>query len=224
MTDYSLFIDFDYTITTDDVGNRLFTYFSEGRNEPVVKRWLNRQISAYTCLTEEARLCQASYEGFVEYVDRFVIDNGFERIVHYCKSNKLPMYILSDGLDFYIKHILDKYGFGEIPFFSNRAVFNGGSLKIELPYWTEDCPECGNCKGNQIRRLKGERDRVIYIGDGFSDLCGVKQADIIFAKDDLAAYLKSNGTFFYEYDNLSQVADSLRELLKADYREVKSRG
>jgi 2,3-diketo-5-methylthio-1-phosphopentane phosphatase len=224
MTGYSIFIDFDFTITTDDVGNRFFTFFSDGENEPVVKRWLNREVSSYTCLTEEARLCRGDYDAFVDYVDRFEIDSGFERLIHYCNSHNLPMYILSDGLDFYIKHILNKYGFGNVPFFSNRAVFTGDGLEIELPYYSEDCPECGNCKGNRIRELKRPDDRVVYIGDGFSDICGVREADLIFAKDDLAKHLKQNGNKFYEYDNLSQVVTGLERIIGTDYREVKLRG
>ncbi|NIP44383.1 MAG: hypothetical protein GWO41_07345, partial [candidate division Zixibacteria bacterium] len=66
---YSLFIDFDYTITTDDVGNRFYTYFSQGKNEPLVKRWLDREISTLECLTGEAELCSGSREEFIEYVD-----------------------------------------------------------------------------------------------------------------------------------------------------------
>lgn len=224
MNDYVVFIDFDFTITTDDVGNRFFTYFSDGANEDVVKRWLNREVSSYICLNEEARLCHGNYENFLQYVDKFEIDSGFEKLIDYCKSMNLPIYILSDGLDFYIKHILNKYGFGKIPFYSNRAVFKDNGLEIELPYFSEDCPDCGNCKGNRIRELRRPDDRVIYIGDGFSDICGVKEADIIFAKDDLARHLKENEISYFKYDNLSQVASGLTKMIGAEYREVKPRG
>jgi 2,3-diketo-5-methylthio-1-phosphopentane phosphatase len=215
MKSFSLFIDFDFTITTDDVGNRLYTYFSDGLNEALVKRWLEREISSYTCLTEEARLCHGAPADFISYVDKFEIDPGFGKIIDLCRECEIPLRVLSDGLDFYIRHILAKYGYGDVPFDSNQAEFADNGLKINLPYWTEKCAECGNCKGERIKTLKREHDTVIYIGDGLSDLCGCGQADLIFAKDDLADFLRKDSIDFIEYTDLAEVAQRLREVVKA---------
>jgi 2,3-diketo-5-methylthio-1-phosphopentane phosphatase len=215
MKSYSLFIDFDYTITTDDVGNRFYTYFSGGKNEPLVKRWLNREITTHECLTEEARLCRGSRAEFIEYVDKFEIDSGFTELVRLCSKAEIPLYVLSDGLDFYISHILKKYGISDIDIYSNKALFDNGNLKIELPYWTEECAACGNCKGERIRKLKREEDKVIYIGDGLSDLCGAREADLIFAKDDLARFLREESREYIEYENLFEVKDKLIGILNS---------
>lgn len=221
MKSYSLFIDFDFTITTDDVGNRLYTYFSGGLNEPLVRRWLKREISSYTCLTEEAKLCHGAPEDFINYVDRFEIDPGFGEIVNLCREYEIPFWVLSDGLDFYIRHILTKYGFGDVRFDSNQAEFVDSGLKIILPYWTEKCAECGNCKGERIKILKRENDTVIYIGDGLSDLCGCGQADLIFAKDDLADFLRKDSIDFIEYTDLTEVASRLRKVVKmSSYKQA----
>jgi 2-hydroxy-3-keto-5-methylthiopentenyl-1-phosphate phosphatase len=221
MISFSLFIDFDFTITTDDVGNRLYTYFSGGLNEPLVKRWLKREISSFTCLTEEARMCHGTPADFVSYVDKFEIDPGFGKIVDLCRGSEIPFWVLSDGLDFYIRHILAKYGFDDVPFDSNHAEFINGGLEISLPYWSEKCAECGNCKGERIRALKREDDTVIYIGDGLSDLCGCSQANLIFAKDDLADFLRKDAIDFIEYTDLTEVALKLREIVKtSSFKQV----
>jgi 2,3-diketo-5-methylthio-1-phosphopentane phosphatase len=223
--DYSLFIDFDYTITTDDVGNRFYTYFSQGQNEPLVKRWLDREISTVECLTGEAELCSGSREEFIDYIDRFEIDTGFLKLVELCDEENMPLYVLSDGLDFYIRHILGKYGINDIKIYSNIAIFNDGHLEIELPYWTEECASCGNCKGERIRQLKRKDDRVIYVGDGLSDLCGAREADLIFAKDDLARFLEEEEREYIEYQDLFEVRDKLKETLNsARNKGAKSRG
>lgn len=220
MQQYSLYIDFDFTITTDDVGNRFYTYFSDGRNEPLVKRWLNREISSYTCLTEESKLCRGTQKQFVEYVNRFEIDSGFNDILRICRENSIPLTVLSDGLDFYIEQIFNKYNLRDIRYFANHADFTEAGLTIELPYWNADCPECGNCKGEHIKRLRRAGDTVIYIGDGFSDLCGVRQADLIFAKDDLARYLREESIDFFEYENLHQVSLKLREIISSAPKRI----
>jgi len=215
MRQYSLFIDFDFTITTDDVGNRFYTYFADGKNEALVKKWLNREISSYTCLTEEAKLCRGTAAQFVEYVNRFEIDPGFKSILNLCENRAIPLCVLSDGLDFYIEQIFNKYNLRDVKYFANRAEFTGDGLKIELPYWNAECPECGNCKGEHIKRLRRPQDTIIYIGDGFSDLCGVRQADLIFAKDDLARYLREEKIDFFEFENLTQVTDKLEGIISS---------
>jgi len=215
MNNCRLYIDFDFTITTDDVGNRFYTYFSDGENEPLVRQWLKREISSYTCLTEEARLCHGTLEEYQAYVDKFEIDPGFPDLIRFCEREGIPLEILSDGLDFYIERILRKYGIDGITYYANHADISADGLKITLPYWTPNCPECGNCKGERIKTMRQDGDTIIYIGDGFSDLCAVKQADLIFAKDDLADYLRQNSKDFIEYNNLEEVRVKLEKYIKS---------
>jgi 2-hydroxy-3-keto-5-methylthiopentenyl-1-phosphate phosphatase len=225
MRNYSLFIDFDYTITTDDVGNRFYTYFSRGKNEPLVRKWLKREISTHECLNKEASLCRGTVDEFSAYIDKFEIDPGFRNLIALCRQEEIPHYILSDGLDFYINRILGRYDIEDVPIYCNVAEFSENGLQVSLPYWTANCASCGNCKGERIRKLKRENDIVIYIGDGLSDLCGTKEADIIFAKDDLAAFLREEGRDFIEYDNLNMVTDSLNKIFKtAQYKSVGQKG
>lgn len=225
MINYSLFIDFDYTITTDDVGNRFYTYFSRGENEPLVKKWLKREISTNECLNKEASLCRGTLNEFMAYIDKFEIDLGFHSLLALCRDEEIPHYILSDGLDFYIQRILDKYNIKDVPIYCNVAEFSNDGLQVKLPYWTPKCSSCGNCKGERIRKLKREDDLVIYIGDGLSDLCGTKEADVIFAKDDLASFLRQEGRDFIEYDDLYKVTENLKEILKsAQYKNAGQRG
>jgi 2-hydroxy-3-keto-5-methylthiopentenyl-1-phosphate phosphatase len=223
MNNFFLFIDFDFTITTDDVGNRFYTYFSDGKNEPLVKKWLKREISSYTCLTEEARLCRGTLDEFKAYIDKFEIDPGFPDLIRFCQKEEIQLVILSDGLDFYIERILRKYALTGVTYYANHAEFTPDGLKITLPYWNSKCPDCGNCKGERIKTLKSDKDTVIYIGDGFSDLCGVKQADLIFAKDDLAEYLKQDSRDFIEYSSLAEVRGKLERYIKSagDQAELK---
>lgn len=210
---FSLFLDFDGTTSTVDVGRSFFTTFSNGRVLPLVEKWAKREISSFECLREEAKLIQASEADLDEFSLQFGIDPGFSDLYDLCVSNDIPVYIVSDGLDLYIRSIMQRHGFGHVPVLANHAIFKSGKLEIEFPYLDDSCGHCGNCKGSAIERLRRNGDRSIFVGDGYSDLCAVNVADYLFAKSDLADYLTRSGKEFLPFDTLKDVAGRVREII-----------
>lgn len=214
-TDLVIFSDFDGTIARRDVGNRLFHYLSEGKSEDVVARWKAGEIDSRECLRLEAELARdTTPEEFFEFVGGFDLDSGFANLMTLCRSNNLPLYILSDGLDLYIRHLLSRDGLEGLPVLSNRAVLDKGRLSITWPYADESCGRCGNCKGYHVRRLKKPAQTAVYIGDGRSDVCAVPEADIIFAKGELADYCRKESIDFFAFDDFSMVTETIRTRLK----------
>ncbi len=51
-----------------------------------------------------------------------------------------------------------------------------------------DCPRCGpkSCKGAALRALRRPGELVLVFGDGASDLCPAREADLTFARGHLA--------------------------------------
>ncbi|MCX7597328.1 MAG: archease, partial [Armatimonadetes bacterium] len=74
---------------------------------------------------------------------------------------------------------------------------------------SDACPDCANCKLDHLTRLRSHFRRIIYIGDGHSDLCAARHADVVFAKSHLAEILSAEGRPFLGFENLSQVAQML---------------
>jgi 2-hydroxy-3-keto-5-methylthiopentenyl-1-phosphate phosphatase len=212
--DLIVFSDFDGTISRRDVGNRLFHYFSDGKSEEVVARWKAGEIDSRECLRLEAELARdTTLEEFYEFIDGFDIDPGFGELVTLCRTNDLPLYIVSDGLDLYIRHLLNRHGLDALKVFSNRAIIDKGRLNITWPYADESCGQCGNCKGYHVRRLKHSTQTAVYIGDGLSDVCAVPEADIIFAKADLAEYCRKENVDFFAFDDFSTVTETIQKRL-----------
>ena len=52
----AVFCDFDGTISIQDVGNRLFHHFSDGKSDDPVAKWRSDQIDSRQCLIDEAAL------------------------------------------------------------------------------------------------------------------------------------------------------------------------
>lgn len=207
-----LFSDFDGTISTRDVGNRLFNHFSDGRSEEVVDRWKRNEIDSRKCLLGEAAAMRSFTEReLFEFIDTFEIDETFLEFQDFASRHHFPLYLLSDGLDLYINRLLAKYKISGIPVLANSARFQNGGFAFDFPYFEHSCGGCANCKGYHLRRLRTEDSTVVYIGDGKSDLCALPEADIVFAKDFLAEYCRGEKIEFLPFDNFSAITKVLTE-------------
>jgi 2-hydroxy-3-keto-5-methylthiopentenyl-1-phosphate phosphatase len=209
----ALLCDFDGTVAKGDVGHRIYTRFGNEGWEEINKRWRKGEISSKECLIGEYNLMDATEDEVREYIMDMEIDPGFIELVETCKENDIPIAIVSDGFDFYIHAILEKYGLCEIETFCNNLIFNGRKIELSFPYYELGCGKCGNCKVLHVDNLKEDGRTVIYIGDGLSDRYASQASDVIFAKDELMSYLENNDIKFNKFSGLSDVNNWLIELL-----------
>jgi len=206
-TRLAVFSDFDGTVSAQDVGNRLFHYFSNGRSEEPVRQWQEGIIDSRQCLLAEAELMRDVTERELrDFIDTFSIDETFAAFVDLMRRKAIPLYILSDGLDLYIDQLLAREGLTGLPVLANKARIEQGRLKLSFPYLDNSCGDCANCKGYHIRRLRPPGGRAIYIGDGKSDLCSLPEADIVFAKGYLAEYCQSHHIEYLPFGNFSAIS------------------
>jgi 2,3-diketo-5-methylthio-1-phosphopentane phosphatase len=209
---YNLIVcsDFDGTIAKGDVGNRLFHYFSAGKSDVVVDLWKKNEIDSRQCLIDEAAsMKDITEEELYKFIDKYEIDESFIPFVELLDSKNIPLYILSDGLDIYIKRLLGRENLDKLPIFANKGTLINGRLRFEFPFIEQSCGSCANCKGYHLRKLRKPGNRIVYIGDGKSDTCAVKEADIIFAKDYLAQYCKNEGIEFLPFTDFSAISKLL---------------
>jgi 2-hydroxy-3-keto-5-methylthiopentenyl-1-phosphate phosphatase len=208
-----ILVDFDGTITQNDVGALFFDTFAKEESPEIVSLWVKGQISSKECLE---RLCQVTEAGRWELKNFALsqkIDGKFPDFVDYCKCKKLKLVILSDGLDFYIKLILKKFGLEELPFFSNVLRFENNRLKPEFPYFDQGCGNCGNCKKHHLQNLKKANQQVIYIGDGLSDKCAAQQADLVLAKNDLRRFCVEEGIKHNSFNDFGDVIRIFQDVI-----------
>ncbi|MFQ5864080.1 MAG: MtnX-like HAD-IB family phosphatase [bacterium] len=210
-----VFCDFDGTVAKNDVGNLLFRTFADGRCFDIVNLWKKGVISSKECLTEECRIARVTREELEHFADAQQVDPYFKEFVVYCQKNRIQVEILSDGLDFYIERILKNHGLVPmVNFRSNHLVFvNRNQIRPEFPYYEKGCGKCGNCKGYHIREARTQGKHVIYVGDGLSDRCGAKEADLVFAKRDLLKFCQQNQIPHFEFKDFGEVFNQLKKIL-----------
>jgi HAD superfamily phosphoserine phosphatase-like hydrolase len=187
----NVFIDFDGTITKGDFGDLFFERFGGKAATQAVKDYRSGLINAVECFTREADACVMSAEGeAAEFIDQQKIDPTFIDFVNFCNQHKdgerqIKYFIVSDGLDYYIERILQNNSLQNIPYFSNRVTF------VE--------------RDNHILTLSGDDNIIVYIGEGYSDFCPVKYADIVFAKDELQTHCQKENISYNLYKNFKDV-------------------
>ncbi|MGH7491546.1 MAG: MtnX-like HAD-IB family phosphatase [bacterium] len=208
-----IFSDFDGTIAQNDVGDLLFQTFGDvPACAGAVQAWLDNKISSRTCLQREAETARVTQQQLDEFCDTQPLAKGFIEFEKYCRQKDWRLYVLSDGLDYYIRRILSRYDL-ELPVFSNVLKFlppESGTIPdriaVEFPFFEYSCGRCGNCKSYHVRRLARPNQKSVYIGDGFSDRCGAQAADMICAKGDLAAWCISNRMPYFPFGDFEAIA------------------
>jgi 2-hydroxy-3-keto-5-methylthiopentenyl-1-phosphate phosphatase len=198
-------VDFDGTITQNDVGALLFNSFSKGKSKKFVSEWLQGKISSKECLQKECELIEITQNQLRNLALSQKIDEHFCDFVDLCKRGKKDLAILSDGLDYYIKLILKKYHLEGIPFYSNIVRFEGKKLVPSFPYYDQGCGNCGNCKKYHLLHLRKPKQKVVYIGDGLSDKCAIGEADFVFAKNDLKSFCDNEKINHFDFKDFEDV-------------------
>jgi len=214
---YKIFVDFDGTISRQDIGENMFLRFGDpAEANRIIERWIKNEISS----TESWKLLCATVKNFDVtefelFLDEIEIDEGFVEFEKFCVKNKINIYILSDGLDYYITRFLSKFGLNHLTVYSNQLKFGEENKLIpSFPYSDEECTKCANCKRNHIISNSSDEDFTIYIGDGYSDTCPAQYVDFIFAKNSLLKYCEKERISYYPFGNFKEVRFRIEEMLK----------
>ncbi len=214
-----IFVDFDGTITTGDVGDALFERFGGDRSLRAVDAYRRGELSAVECFLEECRACgNVPIAELRQFLDSREIDPTFAAFDSYCRGRSFALTILSDGMDHYIRSILGRYGLGHVPFRANVLELAPGAqdghvtFVPSFPNTDEVCDRCASCKRNHILTTTADDDVVVYVGEGYSDRCPVQFADLVFAKDDLLRYCEENSVAYYPYASFDDISDRLEKI------------
>jgi 2,3-diketo-5-methylthio-1-phosphopentane phosphatase len=220
-----IFSDFDGTLTVYDTWIEIGEYFIKDKQTwaGVINDFEQQKIGARECFLKECSLIENfNLDKFNDIIDKQEIDAKFIEFYEFCKTKELPLFILSEGMDYYLERILTRHNL-KIPSYSNRFVLHGDkkSFHLEFPYADSDCIKCGTSKRNLLMNLTGEDEISVYIGDGFSDACVVNYADIVFAKKSLASYCWKNNITYFDWNDFGDVRKKIERIL--DTKKLKHR-
>jgi 2,3-diketo-5-methylthio-1-phosphopentane phosphatase len=204
-----LFFDFDNTVTQGDVLDAVLERYSETDAwREWETDWQEGRISTRECLLRQVGNLRVSSDELLRYVAGVRIDPDFARIVDWAARNAVELTIVSDNFSSLVRKILFYAGLHAVPVYANELTFSGDRPEAHFPFTDVACPRCAHCKAQHLRP-RGERTRI-FVGDGLSDVCPALVADVVFAKDSLAAELARRGLPFRPFRSLADVYQHLQ--------------
>jgi len=204
--------DFDGTITHQDASYLMLDAFASGDWRQLLAEYRGGKITVGQFNTQAFAMIKADRQTLLDFIKGKVeIRAGFGELLNYCRCKGFRFVIVSNGMDFYIESILRDIGVGNIEVYAARTEFYPGGVEVKYIG-----PE-----GNQLQRdfkeaytrlFIKEGYRVIYVGNGISDLPPAKQAHHVFATGELLTYCKEININCTPFNNLDDVIKEL-ELL-----------
>ncbi|KAI8925265.1 HAD-like domain-containing protein [Entophlyctis helioformis] len=221
MVPVQVFLDFDGTIMTKDTG----TIIIDAGMGYETRRALDLEILNGTTTFRDAveRMWGAVTMGWDEAVALLAdvpIDPKFDAFFELCLQHRIPITVVSSGIDDLVKLFLKEYleraaavAPGLLTIVANGIELDPAGWKIKYL----DSTHYGHDKGTTLRAARaafgdvpvGQRPLILYAGDGVSDLSAAREADVVLAKrgKDLHKWCEREGLAHTAWDDFSVAID-----------------
>jgi len=205
----ALFVDFDGTIVTADTAEAALDRFGDLDWRRIDRALEMGEVSFEESLRREFATLRAPPDAIIAEVSRFTsLRPNFDRLIEYCRGTNLPLTVVSGGLDFCIRHFLDRDDWlSFVKICAPTSCYTGSGYTLTFPAVV--CDRSTNFKDDLVRREKKDGTRVFFIGNGFGDLSAAKEATFAFAirGSRLAELCKQHEVRHEEIDEFQQVVD-----------------
>jgi len=208
-----LLLDFDGTVTAEDVFDSIFERFGgEGWREA------NRSYHREEISLEEAyRRMADTFRGSREELLDFVVATarpreGFRELLETLPRLGFRARIVSNGFDLYILPLLRAWGHDprELEITCHGAEIAGGRFRaLFRPHPELSSTRCLIGKAEIVKSYRRDGWFTAFAGDGLSDSHAAAAADLVFARRRLAECCRREGTPYVPFENFFTVLAAL---------------
>ena len=209
MNDYALLTDFDGTVTTINVLDSLYEQFAGPSYRIHMERWNRGEISTMDEIEKVFSTVKASRQEMEAFLRTVNIDPGFKPLLGYCREKNYPFAIVSDGLRWYIDYVLNTHGIERTNVYAGDIFFEEEDFRFEYPWFDPAFPLRSTAKPVIVKEYQRRGHRVIFVGDGLSDVEAAEVADVVYAKDILLEVSRERGIEAREFEDLFDVYQDL---------------
>jgi 2,3-diketo-5-methylthio-1-phosphopentane phosphatase len=210
-----VFLDFDGTVSRVDVVDAILDRYADPAWERIEREWKEGRIGSRACLAGQLAVVRATQAEVDALLDAVQIDAGFLPLLDACAAEGIRSHIISDGFDYCIARILRQVPPSHQRLAAGIPVYSSHLEPDPPDRWTtgfrhmeSECEHgCATCKPAVMAAVNPSGAPSIFVGDGLSDRYAAASADVVFAKDKLAAFCGEQGIAFHRYETLADVAE-----------------
>ncbi len=204
----SVFLDFDGTISTLDIGLELLERHARPGWEELDAAFIRGELGSRETIVAQWAFVDASEPELLTTALAVPLDPGFGPLVASLRAAGAEVAVVSDGFGFYVDGHC-RAAAVDVNTYVNRV--DWATRELEFPYGDPTCPcqQCGVCKQAPIRAATARGRTTVMVGDGASDRRAASLADVVFAKTGLAAWCDEVGHPYIPYVTLRDVHDVL---------------
>ena len=182
--------DFDGTLTQHDLGELALQRFGLPGWERYDELFESGQITIAECIRKQSAMIRArSRTEILRYLSRFArFRPGLDRLLDDCRRARIDFVVASAGIDFCIRHVFRLHQLPMPTLYCPRTSFTPHGLRVVMPPFPPGRKRTGpatqgdrNFKHSIVASYQGRGRRVVYIGDGATDIAPASIADKVFA-------------------------------------------
>jgi 2-hydroxy-3-keto-5-methylthiopentenyl-1-phosphate phosphatase len=209
--------DFDGTICLPDSCDYLLAKFASKEWKELDDAVWKGEITEREAFPRQIELLRVTWEDAKAALLKGVrIREGFAEFVGFCRERRMPLTILSSGLTVLIETLLESAGIVGVPVIAHGAEISGDRWRV-IP-WTGNrlAEHCSHCKCADIAEQRAAGFEIIYIGDGYTDLCPAERVKTLFATGNLAKACTDSHLNYIPFDTFHDIQRRLAERIFED--------
>lgn len=194
------FLDYDGTVTTRECNEIILQNLVGDAWRPFEDEVKAGRMGHAECFDKQIRLIRAPREDFLgALVAAAAPAPGLKEFLGALTGGGGRAVVVSAGFRDAIEAFWHREALPAVDVYASELVTDGsddtGPYHIGFNAALGDCPRCGgaSCKGAILRALRRPGDVVVVFGDGDSDLCPAREADLTFARGWLAERCAAEG-------------------------------
>jgi len=204
--------DFDGTLTEEDVSFALLDAFAEGDWRKLYEQYRQSKMTVGDFNTKAFAMVKASRDELLRVAREDVkLREGLRNLVNYCQERGFRFLVVSNGLDFYIKAILEDVGLGNIEVYAATTEFSPNAIGVQY-IGPEGKVLKKDFKKAYTKLFLKQGYQVVCIGNGPSDFSPAALAQHVFARDALMDICKEKKLKYQPFDDLNDIVRGLEKL------------
>lgn len=229
-----VFTDFDGTVTLQDSNDYLTETIGFGRparlavNDLILNGTKSFRQGFQEMLDSVTTPLPECIDILLKNID---LDPGFVDFYHWCKSQSIPIVVVSSGMKPIIEALLEKLvgkeALSTIEILSNDIKLDSSSDSWDIIF--RDDSSFGHDKSLSIRNYLAEKGYnstnvplMFYSGDGVSDISAAKETNLLLAKHgkDLIIYCKRDGIPYTEFNDFKDIHRKIEAIMKENGKNI----